>query len=85
MNWKKLPFTLGPLPDSKKKFPKPKNFAKMIEIAEKLSSGLKLARIDLYNVDGKIYFGEITLTPGNGMDIFHPLKYDLYYGSLLKL
>jgi len=84
-NWKRLPFTLGPLPSSDKKYPKPKNLSKMIDVAEKLSSGLKLARVDLYNVDGKIYFGEITLTPGNGMDIFHPVKYDRHYGSLFKL
>lgn len=84
-NWNRLPFTYGPLPGSDKKFPKPKNFSKMIEIAEKLSSGLKLARIDLYNLNGKIYFGEITLTPGNGMDIFRPKKYDQIYGDLLKL
>jgi hypothetical protein len=39
----------------------------MIEYAEKLSAGLPQARIDLYNIKGKIYFGEITLTSNFGM------------------
>lgn len=46
--------------------PKPKNFEKMIEIAEKLSMGFPELRVDLYNVDGKIYFGELTFTSQGG-------------------
>lgn len=84
-NWKRLPFNYGPHKLSEKRYPKPKNLSKMIEIAETLSLGLKFARVDLYNVDGKIYFGEITLVPGAGLEVFHPAKYDRYYGSLLKL
>ena len=37
---------------------KPKNFEKMIEIASKLSEGMPVVRVDLYNINGKIYFGE---------------------------
>ena len=51
--------------------PKPKNFAKMVEIAEKLSKGFPEVRVDLYNIDGKIYFGELTFTSQGGlMDYF---------------
>ena len=48
--------------DFKKTIKKPKNFEKMVEIAEKLATGLHLPciRVDLYNVNGKIYFGELT-------------------------
>ena len=39
----------------------------MIVIAEKLSDGFKFLRVDLYNVKGKIYFGELTFYPAAGM------------------
>lgn len=53
--------------------PKPKNFEKMVEIAEKLSQGFPELRVDLYNVQGKIYFGELTFTSQGGfMDYFTP-------------
>ena len=51
---------------SKKLHKKPKNLDEMISVAEKLSKPFPYARIDLYCVNGKIYFGEITLTPSGG-------------------
>ena len=48
--------------------PKPNNLNEMFEIAEKLSKGFPFVRIDLYNVDGKIYFGEFTFYPSAGFD-----------------
>ena len=48
--------------------PKPKNYAEMVRIAETLSKGYPALRIDLYNIDGKIYFGEITLFTQSGFD-----------------
>lgn len=44
----------------------PPNFAAMVEVAEKLSRGFDYLRIDLYNVAGRIYFGEVTCTPAGG-------------------
>lgn len=53
--------------------PKPKNFDRMVEIAEKLSKGFPELRVDLYNIDGKIYFGEMTFTSQGGfMDFYTP-------------
>lgn len=53
--------------------PKPRNFDKMVEIAETLSSGFPECRVDLYNINGKIYFGELTFTSQGGfMDYFTP-------------
>lgn len=46
--------------------PKPKNLYKMIEIAKTLSSGHPQIRVDLYEVEGKVYFGELTLTAACG-------------------
>ena len=53
--------------------PKPQNLQKMILIASELSKGLPQSRIDLYEVDDKVYFGEITLTSMCGrMKYFTP-------------
>ena len=53
------------------KVPKPQNLAEMLEVAGNLSKGLPEARIDFYIVDGKLYFGEITLTSIYGrMEVF---------------
>lgn len=52
--------------DSLADFERPENFEKMIEIAQTLSSGIPFLRVDLYNVDGNIYFGEMTFFPGSG-------------------
>lgn len=46
---------------------KPINLEKMIEIAERLSSDFKYVRVDLYNIQGKIWFGEMTFTPASGI------------------
>ena len=52
---------------------KPKNLEQMIDIAERLSQGFPELRVDLYNVGGKIYFGELTFTSQGGfMDYFTP-------------
>lgn len=72
-------------PDFSKQIPCPSNFKKMIELAEKLSEGIPFARVDLYNVSGTIYFGEITFFPANGLGHFIPEEADEQIGRLLKL
>lgn len=49
------------------KYTKPKGFEKMIEYAKKLSAVFEFVRVDFYEVNGKIYLGELTFTPGNGL------------------
>lgn len=46
---------------------KPKNLDEMLELARKLSKGFPILRVDLYNIEGKIYFGELTFTSNGGM------------------
>ncbi|MES1932719.1 hypothetical protein T35B1_08919 [Salinisphaera shabanensis T35B1] len=62
----------------------PENYHQMIELVRKLASEFSFSRIDLYNVDGKIYFGEITFHPesGYGMHVT-PSGKDLELGALL--
>ena len=64
---------------------KPENFEKMIELAEKLSQGIPHCRVDFYEVDGKIYFGEITFFHWSGMVAFDPPEWDEKIGSWITL
>lgn len=59
----------------------PENIMEMVECAEKLSEDFTFARIDLYNINGKIIFGEITFYPWGGFIEFTPESYDFELGS----
>ena len=72
-------------PISNKHIEKPINFEKMKELASSLSKGLPEARCDFYEVDGKIYFGEITFFHHGGLVPFHPVSWDKTLGSWIKL
>ena len=65
--------------------PPPRNLDEMLEIARTLSKDFKFVRVDLHNVDGKIYFGEMTFTPASGYMKFRPRKYDRILGGMLDL
>jgi hypothetical protein len=64
---------------------KPFNYKKMLEIARTLSAGEPFLRVDLYEINGKVYFSELTFTPGGGMMAFHPSQWDVTLGSWIKL
>lgn len=64
---------------------RPVNFDKMIEVAATLSEGHKFVRVDLYNIAGKIYFGELTFFPASGFGFFLTPDQDSYLGKLLDL
>lgn len=81
-----LPITkYGPYPNSEKALKKPKNMDRMIEIAAKLSVGIPHVRVDLYDIDGHIYFGELTFFQGGGVMAFEPVEWDYTIGSWLSL
>lgn len=65
--------------------PKPSNMEKMFEIAEKLSKGLPFARIDLYSVSGRTYFGEITFFPDSGFDVNLLPETDRHWGEMINI
>ncbi len=65
--------------------PKPEQLPQMLEIAAKLSEGFPAARIDLYIVEGKIYFGEITFFPWSGYVVFDPDEFDFELGKRFVL
>ena len=69
----------------KRKIDKPKNFNEMKNIATCLSNDFPHARIDLYNCNGKILFGEITFFDGSGYMTFSPDSFDYEMGKGFKL
>lgn len=72
-------FTLGQV------LPKPQNFERMIEIAELLAKPFPEVRVDLYNVGGKIYFGEMTFTSNGGMMDSFTEEFQQLAGNLIDL
>lgn len=65
--------------------PKPPGMDHMFEIAATLSRGIPFVRVDLYNVGGRIYFGEMTFYPASGFDDTLLPETDLHFGNLLTL
>lgn len=84
MEFNHLPVTKGH-PHSKKEIMKPQSFDEMKKVAEKLSAGIPHARIDFYDVNGKLYFGEITFFPASGFGAFKPEEWDYKFGSHIEL
>ena len=68
-----------------KDVPRPENLEKMIEIAEKIAQGFLQVRVDLYNVKGKIYFGEMTFFACSGMYHWFTPEFQLMIGDRIHL
>lgn len=84
-NWNLLNMKEKGYENYKKECKKPKNFDEMLKIAEILSKKFQFVRVDLYNVDGKIYFGELTFTPASGKHPFTPLEMDKKIAERIKI
>ena len=82
LNWELQPWNQYTYKNAINPIPKPKNFDKMIEIVNNLCQDFSHVRVDLYNVDGNIYFGEMTFTNGCGFDKIVPDEYDYKLGDL---
>lgn len=79
-----LPFRQGH--DHAKVTPlKPENFELMKDIASKLSKGMPQARVDLYDLGDKVFFGEITMYHFGGLVPFEPEEWDKIFGDMIKL
>jgi len=84
-----MDFNLLPVKETRPNAPyfveKPENFEYMIEIARKLSQPFPHCRVDLYNVDGKVYFGEITFYHGGGCNNIEPKEWDIKMGKWIDI
>ena len=87
-NWNELKVNWKPRKQEKREgpnIPKPKTIEKMLSISRQLSKDFEYCRVDLYEVDQKVFFGEITLHPHGGFESIDPIEYDYEWGSFLDL
>lgn len=82
-NFKLLNLTTG-LEKYEGEVKKPKNWDELLKVSKKLSEDFAYVRVDLYDVDGKIYFGELTFTHNAGFSKFYPNKYNKLWGKYWK-
>jgi len=80
MDFRHLPFEQGH-PNTTRAITKPDHFEEMADIARRLSAGIQQVRVDLYNINGKIYFGELTFFHFSGNVPFVPDEWDEKIGS----
>lgn len=87
MEWNHMQFVgLNPIAgNGNEPVNKPMHLDSMITICKKLAKGIPFSRIDLYVVNDKEYFGEITFFPASGMGVFKPSIWNKTLGSLIKL
>lgn len=84
MDYNHLSFTNGH-PNAETLPEKPEKFEQMKELAGKLSKGIPHIRVDFYEVDGNIYFGELTFFHWSGFEPFKPETWDYEIGKYIKL
>ena len=86
LNWIKLNISCNEIPIVEEDIPKPEKLELMIHLAETLAEGFALVRVDFYVLnDGSIRFGEMTFTPANGMNNWHPEEVNRDWGTKLLL
>ncbi len=84
MDFNYLPMITGHA-HANKRPEKPQGFEKMKELARQLSQGFTHVRVDFYDVEGKVYFGEMTFSPCGGFKLFDPEEWDETFGSWIEL
>lgn len=65
--------------------PSPPTFELMKKMGTEIAKDFSYVRVDFYDVDGKLYFGEITFFHGGGFDVIIPSEYDIFFGNKLNL
>lgn len=64
---------------------KPQNLELMLELSRKLTKGFEFVRVDFYECNGKVYFGELTFTPAGGTGKFSPEEWDYKLGEMWEI
>ena len=83
-NWRRMNVRFGPYAPSDAPIPRPANFDKVQYVAARLAEDFDYVRVDLYALGDKVYFGELTFTPGAGRMRFYPESHEYYWGRMLK-
>ena len=81
VHWKRIDGALTGVHGIPPLLPKPKNFENLLECASVLSKGHKQVRVDLYDIDGKIFFGEMTFTSQGGYMNYYTSEFLLRMGQ----
>lgn len=89
-NWNPLPFTFAhKFKDTSKlrgsEIAPPATLQQMITLSEKVAQMFAYVRVDFYDVDGVLYFGEVTQCHGGGFDQMRPIEWDYKYGEMLNI
>jgi len=84
-DWNMMPFSEDYFKNPNRTIPKPTHIDEAFEIAEKLSKDFPFVRTDLYIINGKVYFGELTFTPSAGLDQGRLPETDRILGQQLRL
>lgn len=85
LNWTLMPFQRTDHPQFNSIPKKPITFDKMIAFSKKLAKKTTFVRVDFYEINSKLYFGELTFCPGSGYIPFAPADWDCKLGSWLEL
>ena len=83
--WKKLPIVRYGTPASDEVQEMPEKYAEMLEVGTKLAADFNFMRVDLYYVNGKVYFGELSFYPNNGFVRYQTDEMDEFFASKIKL
>lgn len=84
-DWEHYDFTRGHSHNAKERSPRPAELDEMIRVGRRLAKDSPFVRVDLYLIDHRIYFGEITFFPASGYNLFHPDRWDKIYGDWIRL
>jgi len=84
INWNLLNVS-SDCPSADRILPKPTGFEEMVQLVEKLSKGFPFVRVDLYNVQNKVIFGEMTFYPWSGYVQFNPDSFDFELGKCFNI
>lgn len=83
-DWNWVPARWGP-PNCAQRVARPGRLNEMLGVARALSRGFSFVRVDLYEVNGRVYFGELTFFPGAARDPIVPVRFDYELGKYLRV
>lgn len=85
LDWEREPFKRNDFAPFEDLPPKPANYELMIEFCKQLSKDIPFLRVDFYDINGQLYFGELTFFPGSGFTKFEPVEWDEKIGDWLDI
>jgi hypothetical protein len=85
LDWERLPFKFIKYANNERTFPRPRNYDLMIHLAQMLSINIPTIRVDFYEVNGHLFFGELTFTTTSGFSDYEPEEWNYKLGSWINL